>query len=303
MSDKPDAPRSTGDRLVIAADRLRDSTKWLVVSLGAVATVVFAGLTISGLGKVSPDTPGHRFQLAIAGAAIAIGGTVLALYTAMRLAGASTTTLADLSDPEGAADPALSTAWDHLRGDPALSTWGGDIDAFLDDYHSAWNRYVQEARALADPQGTAANDPAAAQRAAAELTMMRSVSNRLLSTVSFLRLQYAFEAAGRWIAGLVLGAAVGATLFGWATMSAPTAPATIAEAPQIGVLRPSEDTTKELKRLWSGDDACASSGEVEVIVIDDTAGDGDDLLGVLTVPSDKCRPVALTVPLDEVVAG
>lgn len=89
---------SIGHTLPVAQHhRLRNSARWLLASFGAVAVVIFAGLTVADFGELNGDTPGFRLTIAIAGAAAAIGGIVAALERAMRLAGASMTSLEDLT--------------------------------------------------------------------------------------------------------------------------------------------------------------------------------------------------------------
>src|SRR4051812_46896367 len=100
MTDSAPAKTEPGDpHLAGAATRLRDAAKWLVVSAGAVAAVIFAGISLTGLGNLSSDSPNHRLVLAILGAAAAVAGSLTALVTSMSLAAASTVTAHDLTQP------------------------------------------------------------------------------------------------------------------------------------------------------------------------------------------------------------
>jgi hypothetical protein len=67
-----------------------------VLAFGAVAAVVFAGISISGFGNVDPDTAPAQFRFAVGGAAAAPLGVLGALLVAMPLAAASTVSAADL---------------------------------------------------------------------------------------------------------------------------------------------------------------------------------------------------------------
>src|SRR5262245_48577029 len=108
MADGEDKPAGSDNPLDKAADRLRDSAKWLLAAFGAVAVVIFAGLTVADLGELDGDTPGYRLAIAIAGSTAAIVGIVAALSRAMQLAGASTTSLEDLTRAQ--AEPELVEA-------------------------------------------------------------------------------------------------------------------------------------------------------------------------------------------------
>jgi len=62
-----------------AADRIRETAKWLTVSLAAVGGVLVAGSQLSDIGALEPGT--DRFTAAIVGAAIAAFGSTVVLWT------------------------------------------------------------------------------------------------------------------------------------------------------------------------------------------------------------------------------
>src|SRR4051812_30394410 len=78
------------------AERLRTTAKWLVVSAGAVAAVVVAGLNFADIGKLTPATEDYRLWVALAGAVAAVSGIGWMLYATVALAGASTVGVAEL---------------------------------------------------------------------------------------------------------------------------------------------------------------------------------------------------------------
>ena len=293
--EKKQAP--AGEPLDKAADRLRDSAKWLVASFGAVAVVIFAGLTVADLGELSGDTPGYRLAIAIAGAAASIVGIVGALARTIRLAGASTTSLEDLRRTDG--DAALISAKSAAASDPALMTWQGDFGAFLDDYDTAYDEYVQRVEAYSTAY-TRRPDRSLVDKATVRLQLMGGISARILRTVSFLRLQQAFTDARRAIVGWIIVTAVGAVAFGWATSGVPDEPTTLSDRPLTGVLQPGDATIKELNRQLPKACQVALGDSVGVIVL--AADQEAEELEVVSVPDEACPPVRAQVPAAEVTS-
>lgn len=293
---KSKAAPSSANPLDKASDRLRDSAKWLLASFSAVAVVIFAGLTVADLGRLDGDTPGYRLAIAVVAAALAIGGIVGALARAMRLAGASTTSLEDLTRQTTEAE--LREARAEAAADPALTTWGGDFAAFVSDYKNAYDEYVQQAEAYAmDPAKRP--DGSALQKARFHLQVMSTISTRLLRTVSFLRLQRSFANARKAIVAWMIVTAVGAVMFGWATSGVPDDdPPELTDAPAMGTLRPGDDVVKELNRQLAGPCRIAAGDTVSVIVLSE--GTTGDTVRLVTVPPAGCPPARATVPLSQV---
>jgi hypothetical protein len=301
MADDKEKPAPAGNPLDKAADRLRDSAKWLLASFGAVAVVVFAGLTAADVGQLDGDTPDHRLAIAIAGATAAVVGVVAALVQAMRLAGASTTSLEDLTRGDG--EPELVAARDEAKADPALATWDGDFAAFLDDYKAAYQQYVLRAEAFATSTARRP-DPSPLRKARFQLDLMSTITTRILRTVSFLRLQRAFANARKAIAGWMVLTAAGAVAFGWATSDLPDPPPELEDRPVAGVLRPGKATVEELNRQLGDGCQVEVGDEVTVVVLasgqSDGEGEGDEGLAVVSVPDGDCGPARATVPATEV---
>ena len=200
--------------LVEAAERLRASARWLVASFGAIAAVAFAGVSFSSLGSLTFATANYRLTVALAGVAVGIGGILCALAMAMRLSSASTTTITDLSQPDG--DVALGRALRVTSDDPALSLWNGDVERFLNEYRDTYRQFLDQALAFAkDPHPQP--DRSDLDKADFQLRVLTNVLTRTLELVSFLRLQYAFERSIRPIVLALLAASAGAAAFAWAT--------------------------------------------------------------------------------------
>lgn len=210
------APGASHTSLSDAADRLRASARWLVASFGAIAAIAFAGVSFSSLGSLTFSTPNYRLTVALAGAAVAITGIAFALVKAMRLSGASTTTLTDLHDRPDDADAACERAVREAKNDPALSLWDGDLQRFRRDYDEAYRRFLDEAVAFADDHHPEP-DRSDLDKADFRLRVLTNVLSRTLENVSFLRLQYAFEQSARPIVLALVAASAGAAAFAWAT--------------------------------------------------------------------------------------
>jgi len=68
----------------LAIDRIRETAKWLTVSLAALGAILIAGSQLSDLGTL--ELWSKRFWAAIAGAAVAVAGTALILWLAIWIA-------------------------------------------------------------------------------------------------------------------------------------------------------------------------------------------------------------------------
>lgn len=293
-------PSDVNDPLDKAADRLRDSAKWLVAAFGAVAAVGFAGLTVADLGDLAGDTPGYRMAVALVGGAAASVSVVAALAQAMRLAGASTTTVEDLTRDTRWWERSLKITQDDLKRDAALTTWGGDVNAFVEDYKGAYDEYVQRAEAYALDDRKKAPDLTKLKKAMYRLEVMAATKDRLLTTASFLRLQQSFLRARTVIASLLVISAAGASAFAWATSSVPEQPPELNLRAAAGTLRPDDNVVKELNRQLPATCARAVGDEVPVIVL---ARNEDSTARIVTVPTRGCDPASASVPEDQITSS
>lgn len=308
MPGESSTTRSAGDDVLAgAADRLRDAAKWMVVSFGAAAAVVFAGLTVADLGDLDFSTPNYRFTIALIGGAVAIVGVVAAMATAMRLAGASTTSLHDLARAPRRWELALKRTRQEIADDPALQAWDTDgssdltarMKAFLSDYADAYGEFYAEVEKYAGDTNPAP-DTRSLKKAARRLDYLSATSNRLLRTVGFLRLQASFTYARFVIAGWLLFATAGAIGFGWAVSDPADDGPTLATRPVLGQLAPSVATVADINRQLPAE--CEVDGDDEVAVIAVAEAD-DDMVDAVTVPADEdCPPTAITVPSAHITA-
>ena len=298
----PVAATDFGTGLGAAADRLRESARWLVLTSGAVAAVVFAGVGLSRFGDLDPDTDTPEFWWALAGAAAALVGAFAALLTTMSLAAASTVTAQDLRVRPDGRHRALRSARDIVATDPLLEPWrtgvAGDdpLAAFIEATAGANREFHQQLEAWRADRATQASTTLLT-RAATHLDVLRRIERSVLAMASLVRLQHRFRSA-RWaLAAELLVAAAGGIVFVVAT----GAPAT-------------EDLPREVTRaIWDvpadrrpavqqsvGANCALPPGRLPVLVLG-SQGDGKER-EVAIDPQRSCTPVRLVVPAGELAA-
>lgn len=80
---------SIGSRLEVQGVQIRDAAKWLVASFAAVGAALIAGSQLSNIGRLplcsSWTGECARLWIAVAGALLALGGVVLAIWTGVSL--------------------------------------------------------------------------------------------------------------------------------------------------------------------------------------------------------------------------
>jgi len=292
--EKTETPAPRAAPLASAADRLRESARWLVITFGAVAAVVFAGITVAGFGSVDIDTAPAQFWTAVAAIVIALAGVATALLDTMSLAAASSVTIEELcAEP---ADKAMRKVHRALAKDPILAPWGMNVRRFVKEVREAAREYdVNQKHWATSPE--LHEEKAYADRAAERLTRLGNVQTIVLETASYLRLRHRFGAA-RWrIVGSLVLAAAGALGFVLATGTAATE-----SVPERAVAAtwtvPSDERDIVLDRL--GGTACAHDlGKVPVVILGEQ-GDGKEA-DIVTAATSACRPVRLVVDTGQLV--
>lgn len=172
------------------------------------------------------------------------------------------------------------------------------------EYRSAFDSYIQQAEAYALDVGRHPNT-SAREKATARLDVMSDIVTRLLQTVAFVRLQLAYDHARKVIAAWIVVAAAGAVTFGWATTGGSATPPApdLTDAPAAAILRPGDDSTKELNRQLSAGCQIKSGAPVPVIVLATETAGSNKALRIVTVPVAGCTPARLLAPFDEVTAS
>ena len=263
-----------------ARGRIRETAKWLSVSVGAVAGVLVAGLQLSSIGSLALWS--GRFWCAIVGASLAVAGAGFVLSRTIDTMAAPALALHELTSkkpPEGVG-PALADR--ALRGDH------DDVSALQEAYMAAISARDQAFRNhYGKPDDRALGT--AADVADAQAVVLSETVGSLLDVASYQALAHRWRAARRAVIGGAALAAVGIGAFAWATNppegAAGTAvePAVLTE-PQPGTLRLSSAGQEALADALGA--ACLADGPLEALVLG-TTGAGPDVL----VESEGCDPV------------
>jgi hypothetical protein len=272
-----------------AADRLRDSARWLVVTFGAIAVVVFAGISFSRFGELGPGTEPGLFVLAIGGAVAALVGALGALFVSMSLAAASNVSTKDLASNKP--DKAISSALKTLKEDPALAPWGGKFKDFVKDLeaaHAAYQVRLKDWAESVDPQQSGM----LVTRASRRLTSLDKTQGVLLATASYLRLADRFAAARWWFVGWLTLAALGAGAFVWATGTSASESIPRATTPATWAVPVSE---REDISARLGGSACSVDLRAVPVTILDEQPDGQHA-DILTNPTPGCRALHIVIP-------
>jgi hypothetical protein len=312
VESQQDATAQQNDGLAQAADRLRDSAKWLIVSFGAAAAVVVAGISLSDVGRISGDTPGYRLAFAIGGALVAIVGVLAALAWAMSLAAASTVTIDDLQARPSRWQWSLRFALAKVQEDPALSPWGNELRAFVEALRDARSRQkLALDRYMEEDNDEDSNRDASSDRLSSEEAQQRldratflvdeleGTMGRLLVTASFLRLQESFRVARVIITLWLLLAAAGVLAFAYAVRTGPAALDVPASPVAASVSVPPDDRADLAKRLGTGCRYSLDAVPIIVLSLDEETVKAQ----AVTLPAMSCKPVRLEIDRDRITGS
>jgi hypothetical protein len=189
-----------------AADRIRDSAKWLLTAFAGVGAVLAAGLPLADLGKLASDRSEHRLQLAIAAVVAAELGIGVAIGGAASVINRSFVTLKWLKDRQ--------RRHQSIDGDRILLAGYESVPQLYDKMASA----LQAHRTAVENWVTAPDDEnkAAVQQRSDVVYYYDQIVMKVVQQASYRRLSRAYV----WARAIMLvGAAVaagGITLFAWA---------------------------------------------------------------------------------------
>lgn len=288
-----------------AAERLRSTARVFVVSLGAVAVTVVAGLSLTGLGTLDPGS--RNFLYAVAGALLATLGVVVMLALAMRLAAASAVTMAELLALKDLNGNIFAKTWLWLRRRLlrpghwyALKVVNDESNGYLAGCASlsalvsnAQQAYSDERTKAGEAAEAPEDDAAYSQYKAARKTAdwYRFRLRALVEVASFQRLRWNFGATA---VGMTLAGA--ATALGIVTYAAalqprgvPSSPVAVTTHQSIQVKVPESAAAAALFGSVVG-----CSQEVTALVLDV----GDASVSAITLPMNECRSVTLTATWD-----
>lgn len=288
-----DAPASASTApLSQAADRLRDSARWLVVAFGAVAAVVFTGIGVSRFGDLDPRLAPGLFAIAALSALLAVVGALGAMVVAMSLAAASTLSVADLLDNDP--DTSVTSAKNTLAKAPLLAPWGGDFKDFFDEVNDANRQHQIQLKSWAENDDLDPT-PNLVNRAAQRVEALDGLQSAVLEAASYLRLRKRFEVARWWLSGWLLLAAVCSVAFVIATGNATVERVPL--EPSTAVWSVPADDQDRIGSLLGN--SCAYELDAVPVVIIDERGDGKEV-ELVTDATNDCDPVRIFVPIDDV---
>ncbi len=303
MTDTTQAPPTPAvpARWREASDRLRSNARLFVVSLGAVAVTVVAGLSLTGLSTLEPGSA--NFALAVAGALVATIGVVALLALAMRLSAASAVSVGDLlALGDGAASaPGLWWRRTSRRGywtarTVVGKTANGYIAGFetLEQFAAATVDAQRDQRDKAQLAAASPDDAAmyasyvAASRKAAWFEMRLGA---LAEVASFQRLRWNFgaTAAAMTVIGVLTAAGIVTYAAALQPRDVPTSPVAVTTHESIRIDVPESPAAASLFESVVG---CAQP--VDGLVL----GVGDASVSAITIPEGSCRSVTLNAVWD-----
>jgi len=281
--DKKEAPKATTP-LAAASDRIRSTAQWVVVTFGAVAGVMLAGLQLTSLG----ETEGSDRTTAVVGYALAVGGIVVVI-----LAAAITLTagrVSTLNLKTGGGPMSLGT---RLNAIPSLRSGFPTTDALvsamnnaLDARTAAWQAWKKEA--------TAPNK-AAYDAAVADARLLIPLTDRLLDVASYEQLRKTWNICLVFIVAGVLVSAVGTGLF-----AANTSASTDEEVDAVSQRPAAAELLLTPAGLAAHQAELGAECKSDVISVIVTSSSADDFTAtVVPTPKAPCGPAVITVQRSE----
>ncbi len=256
--------------LTAAADRIRETAKWLTVSLGTVGALLLAGTQFSSIGELIPGTT--RFWIALGGGLLAGLGTFLVLVGSVRTA---TTPVITLDELAGTKPPGGTK---HVRKDRQLLGVHNSAKELADAYFTATTqRRTAIDEYYADPENDAKEDEA--ERAQSAATIVGEQVARLIALSSYEHLSHRWRQA---LALLGIGgaiAAIGVAAFVWAANPPDEVKASTLSP---GVVKSAKQGTLTLnaagREALDAPGACDVRGPVDVLIVGTTDAGPDVVL-------------------------
>jgi hypothetical protein len=263
--------------LTLAGDRIRETAKWLTVSLAVLGGILLAGTQLSSIGSLEPGS--ERFMAALYGGGGAAVGTLLIL---------GATVLTASTTPVRLAKVKLNN---KKLNDPALLEGRSDVGQLKKDYEAAVAaRKNAIAVNVSNPTQETADDAKAAD---ANAVYLSGVVQNVLQVASY----YKLAKTWRWAAGVIgLGAviaAIGLVFFIWAANPAEDAKGSLASPVVIGNL-----SEQSMQLLPAGQEAlgrslgnqCPTSKPLKVLLLSGTDAGPD-----VVVQQENCNRVRLVL--------
>lgn len=283
-----------------ASERLRSTARVFVVSLGAVAVTVVAGLSLTGLSTLEPGST--YFSFAIVGALVATLGVVIMLALAMRLSSASAVSMAELIELSESTSGGRLWWKKRIRrgsmhalrvvGDKSNSCLAGYAN--LKEFNDAVAAVYLDERQMADEAAKSPDNASTYAKYVAAKKMADWYNSRLSALIeiaSFQRLRWNFAAT----AGLMTVAGA-ATAIGIVTYAAalqprdvPSSPVSVTTHQSIAIKIPKSKSAAGLYESMIG---CKKSVQALVLGVKDAS------VSAITIPESTCRSITLTATWD-----
>jgi hypothetical protein len=290
-----------------AAERLRSNARVYVVSLGAVAVTVVAGLSLTGLSTLEPWSA--HFNFAVAGALFATLGVVVMLALAMRLSSASAVSMAELlelndSKASEASKEELKKLQKLQWRRPGHRFARGVVNAksngylagydTLEDFNIAVGEANEEERIKGDAAAAAPTDEDAYDEyvaAALKADWYQGQLQALIEAASYQRLRWNFMVTARLMTAVGAITAVGIIMYAAALQprGVPSSPVAVTTHESIEIKVPESSAAAALYENVVG---CREP--VRALVV----GAGDASVSAITIPESECRSVTLNAAWD-----
>lgn len=269
-----------------AADRIRETAKWLTVSLAGLGGVLIAGSQLSDVGALAIGS--FRFWLSVAGGAFGILGTVAILALAIWIATKPAPPYARLvkEDTRHPANAALASDPYRLGGWKKIEELDARRTATLKARNKAETDYDEA------PDG-----PAKEQKAGAlvdknkDFVYMDTLARHVNELAGYEVLSWRWRRVGGWMIGAGVLAALGLGVFAWAANPPPDATAsvvnpTVLTTPTAGTLT----LTDAGQQALSGKLGCPAGVPLDVLRLGNTDA-GTDVL----IQASGCEPLRFVV--------
>lgn len=268
--------------LQTAADRIRETAKWLTVSFAALGAIMVAGSQLSSIGAL--EVGSDRFSAAVTGGIVATLGALTILLAVAWTATNPAITLQSLAQkpPKGAED---------VVSDRSLLEGYDNAEQVEDDYSTALNeRKIAFAAHYADPE--VVHLKTAAELADARAVHIHAIGSNLVAVASYSALSHRWRVTVRWIVLGALLSAFGLGVFAWAAnppeeAKASTAAANVLATPTPQVVKLTATGIKALQEKLG--DNCKTAENINVLVLANTPS-GPDVL-VETIDCARIRVV------------
>jgi hypothetical protein len=278
---------ASANPLTRAADRIRESAKWLLVSFAAVGATLIAGLSLTSIGDLTNDGPHNRLTWAIVGISLGVLGVVVAIAAASIVVTKSFVTLKWLGEQSQTKQPRRD-----IEGDTALLGGYETVDQLKSAYDDAMtDRRTKMKASYDDP--TDDDKRKAATNARAWAILLGQIVRHVVDQASFERVRASYGLA-RW--GILAGAAisaVGIAAFAWAANPPKSEQVPLVSSTPSDVMARIDPEDRKTFQAKLGTKCDLS--RVHAVAL----GAVGESYQLASVPTDTCKPTVFTLAADQ----